>query len=69
MPKPIVFVVPIATSAVASARIIGRLKAIHAGENRPAARAKADQVIEKLEAMKLLKAAQKLHESIDETLS
>jgi putative transposase len=45
------------------------LKAIHAQEDREAARAKADQVIEKLKKMKLSAAAKKVEDSIDESLS
>lgn len=45
------------------------LKAIHAQENKEAAREKAGQVIEKLREMKLSKAADKLEESIEETLT
>ena len=45
------------------------LKAIHASEDREAAQDKAKAVIKKLEAQKLRQAAQKVKESIDETLS
>lgn len=45
------------------------LKAIHASEDREAAREKALSVIKKLEKMKLPVAAQKIRESIDETLT
>ncbi len=45
------------------------LKAIHAGEDRKAARAKADEVIRKLRAMKLAKAAELVETTVDETLS
>jgi len=45
------------------------LKAIHASEDREAALEKAASVIEKLEKMKLRQAAQKIKESIHETLS
>ena len=45
------------------------LKAIHASEDREAAREKAAAVIKKLEKMKLPAAAQKIRESIDETLT
>lgn len=45
------------------------LKAIHASEDREAAREKALSVIKKLEKMKLPAAAQKIRESIDETLT
>ena len=44
------------------------LKAIHASEDREAACEKAASVIKKLEKMKLSAAAQKITESIDETL-
>jgi len=45
------------------------LKAIHASEDREAALAKVTSIIEKLEKMKLRQAAQKIKESIDQTLS
>ena len=45
------------------------LKAIHAQEGLQEAQAKAEQVAEKLEQMKLTKAAQKIRENIDETLT
>lgn len=45
------------------------LKAIHASEDRPAARDKAEAVIKKLKAQKLHQAAKKVKESIDETLT
>ena len=45
------------------------LKAIHASEDREAALEKAAAVIKKLEKMKLPAAAQKIRESIDETLT
>jgi len=45
------------------------LKAIHASEDREAALEKAASVIEKLERMKLRLAAQKIRESINETLT
>ncbi len=45
------------------------LKAIHAQEDKQAAREKAEKVIEKLREMKLQKAAELVAESIDETLS
>ncbi len=45
------------------------LKAIHAQEDAQAAKDKAQAVVEKLEAMKLSKAAEKVREGIDETLS
>jgi putative transposase len=45
------------------------LKAIHAQEDRQAAKEKANQVVEKLRAMKLAKAAELVENGIDETLS
>lgn len=45
------------------------LKAIHAQENKEAAREKAGQVIEKLKEMKLASAAKKLQDGIEETLT
>ena len=45
------------------------LKAIHASEDREAALEKAVSVRKKLEKMKLTQAAQKIRESIDETLT
>ena len=45
------------------------LKAIHAQEDAGAAKIKAAAVAEKLETMKLYKAAEKVMEGIDETLS
>ncbi|MEJ2653350.1 MAG: IS256 family transposase [Gammaproteobacteria bacterium] len=45
------------------------LKAIHACEDRPAAQAKAEAVIDKLTAMRLKEAATKVREAIDETLT
>ena len=45
------------------------LKAIHASEDREAALAKAEAVIEKLEAMRLKEAAAKVREGIEETLT
>lgn len=45
------------------------LKAIHAQENKEAAREKAGQVIEKLKEMKLASAAGKLQDGIEETLT
>jgi len=45
------------------------LKAIHASEDREAALEKAESVIKKLEKMKLGQAAQKVKESIEETLA
>ena len=43
------------------------LKAIHAQENKEAARGKAIQVAEKLRTMKLAKAAKKGEDGIEET--
>jgi putative transposase len=48
--------------------VAAMLKAIHAQEDRPAARRKAEDVVAKLEAMKLGKAAQIVREGVDETL-
>lgn len=45
------------------------LKAIHAQESKEAAREKAEQVALKLREMKLLKAAQKVEDGIEETLT
>lgn len=45
------------------------LKAIHASEDRVAAREKAKAVVKKLEDQKLRQAAQKVKDSIDETLT
>ncbi|MBF7097910.1 IS256 family transposase [Alkalibacter mobilis] len=45
------------------------LKAIHASEDKSAARYKAEQVIEKLKEMKLHQAAKKVEDGIDETLT
>jgi putative transposase len=49
--------------------VAAMLKAIHAQEDRAAARKKADEVIDKLESMRLSKAAQIVRAGIDETLS
>lgn len=49
--------------------VAAMLKAIHAQEDRQAARRKADDVVEKLEAMKLSKAAKVVQEGVEETLS
>ena len=49
--------------------VAAMLKAIHAQEDAEAARIKADAVVDKLEAMKLHKAAEKVRGGIDETLS
>ena len=45
------------------------LKAIHSQEDLPAAREKADAVIEKLKTMKLGRAGEIVQEGIDETLT
>ena len=45
------------------------LKAIHAQESRQAARQKADEVIAKLRAMRLAKAAELVEHAVDETLA
>lgn len=50
-------------------KVAAMLKAIHAQEDKQAARDKANAVVEKLETMKLYKAAEKVREGIDETLS
>ena len=49
--------------------VAAMLKAIHAQEDRQAARAKAQAVLEKLEAMKLSQAAAIVREGVEETLS
>jgi len=49
--------------------VVAMLKAIHAQEDKQAARDKAEAVTEKLETMKLYKAAEKVREGLDETLS
>ena len=49
--------------------VAAMLKAIHAQEDAEAARIKAQAVVEKLETMKLSKAAEKVREGVDETLS
>jgi transposase-like protein len=49
--------------------VAGMLKAIHAQENRESALSKAAMVIEKLEAMRLSKAAGIVREGVEETLS
>jgi transposase-like protein len=49
--------------------VAAMLKAIHAQEDRPAALRKAEDVVAKLEAMKLGKAAQIVREGVAETLS
>ena len=45
------------------------LKAIHASEDKAAARQKAEQIIEKLESLRLKDATKKVRESINETLT
>lgn len=52
-----------------SREVAAMLKAIHAQEDRPAALSKGHDVVEKLRAMKLMKAAELVAESLDETLS
>ena len=49
--------------------VAAMLKAIHAQEDRQAAREKAQAVVEKLEAMQLAKAAAIVRDGVDETLS
>jgi putative transposase len=49
--------------------VAAMLKAIHAQEDRAAAREKAEAVVAKLEAMKLRAAAEKVREGIEETLT
>ena len=49
--------------------VAAMLKAIHAQEDTEAARIKAQAVIEKLDGMRLSKAAEKVREGVDETLS
>jgi transposase-like protein len=49
--------------------VVAMLKAIHAQEDRQAARGKAQAVIEKLEAMRLAQAAAIVRTGVDETLS
>jgi putative transposase len=49
--------------------VAAMLKAIHAQEDRQAARSKAADVVEKLEAMRLSKAAKVVREGVEETLS
>ena len=49
--------------------VAAMLKAIHAQEDAEAAKIKAQAVIEKLKAMKLTKAAEKVSEGANETLS
>jgi putative transposase len=49
--------------------VAAMLKAIHAQEDRQAARQKAQAVVEKLESLRLSKAAQVMREGVEETLS
>jgi putative transposase len=49
--------------------VAAMLKAIHAQEDRSAARSKADQVIEKLQTMRLSAASEMVRRGVDETLS
>ena len=49
--------------------IKGQLKAIHAQESKKAAREKAAAIVAELQRMKLKEAAEKVSESIDETLT
>jgi len=49
--------------------VVLMLKAIHAQEDRAAARRKADEIIGKLKALRLTKAAELVAQSIDETLA
>lgn len=49
--------------------VAAMLKAIHASEDKEAAMQKAEQVAQKLEAMRLKEAAKKIRDSIGETLS
>jgi transposase-like protein len=49
--------------------VAAMLKAIHAQEDRQAARRKAEDVVEKLEAMRLSKAAKMVREGVEETLN
>ncbi len=49
--------------------VVAMLKAIHAQEDTEAARIKAQAVIKKLETMKLPRAAEKVDNGVDETLS
>ena len=49
--------------------VAAMLKAIHAQEDRQAARRKAADVVEKLEAMRLAKAAKVVRDGVEETLS
>jgi putative transposase len=49
--------------------VAAMLKAVHAQEDRQAAKEKARQIVDKLRAMKLAKAAELVENGIDETLS
>ena len=49
--------------------VAAMLKAIHASEDKAAARQKAEQIIKKLESLRLKDAAKKVRESINETLT
>ena len=49
--------------------VAAMLKAIHASEDKAAARQKAEQISEKLESLRLKDAAKKVRESINETLT
>ncbi len=49
--------------------VAAMLKAIHASEDKAAARQKAEQIIEKLESLRLKDATKKVRESINETLT
>lgn len=49
--------------------IAAMLKAIHASEDREAALKKAEQIVEKLEGLRLREAAKKIRDSIGETLT
>jgi transposase-like protein len=49
--------------------VVAMLKAIHAQEDRQAARSKAQAVVEKLEVMRLAQAATVVRTGVDETLS
>lgn len=50
-------------------KVVKMLKAIHAQEDKEAAREKAKAVVKKLREMKLASAAKKVEEGIDETLT
>ncbi len=49
--------------------VVAMLKAIHAQEDAASAQAKATVVVEKLQAVKFKKAAEKVQESVAETLT